>query len=67
MAWSRSIPSAIGPLEGLAPDDQALAAGALVDDGRADRLGLVALALRLAAAVDQPDAAHVAVHDLPPA
>ena len=53
------------PLERLAARDQAHAAGPLVDDGGAHGVGQVAGALGLAAAVDEPDAAHVAVGDLP--
>src|SRR5713101_492962 len=54
-----------GPPERLAANDEAGAAGPLVDDGGADGLTEVALALRLAAAVDQRHPAHVAVDDLP--
>src|SRR5205807_772133 len=53
-----------GALEGFAPGDEAHAAAALVDDGGAHGLGHVALALRLAAGVDEAAPAHVAVHDL---
>src|SRR5262245_41242535 len=52
-------------LERLAPRDQALTTGTLVDHGGAHGGGQVAGALRLAAAVDQPDPAVVAVDDLP--
>jgi cardiolipin synthase (CMP-forming) len=51
-------------LERLAPGDQPHAAGALVDHRGAHGFGQVALALRFAARVDQPGAAHVAVGDL---
>src|SRR5207244_699628 len=53
------------PLEGLAARDQAHAAGPLVDDGGADGLGEVALTRAGATGVDEADAAHVAVRDLP--
>src|ERR1700761_8533161 len=49
------------PLEGLAADDEAHATGPLVDDGGAHGLGQVAVALGLAARVDETDAAGVAV------
>ena len=52
-------------LEGLATHDEAHAAGALVDDGGAHGLGQVAVALGLAAGVDEADATGVAVDDLP--
>ena len=54
-----------GALEGLTPKDEALAAGALVDDGRAHRTGEVVAALGFTAGVDQPDPSGVAVDDLP--
>jgi hypothetical protein len=44
--------------------DRAHAAAAFVDDRRAHGFGQVAGAFRLAAGVDQPDAAHVAVGNL---
>src|SRR5436853_7469349 len=50
-------------LKGLAPADQAHAAGALVDHRRAYRLLQIVLA-RLAATVDQPGTAHIAVRHL---
>src|SRR3954465_6557725 len=50
--------------ERLAARDEPHAAGALVDDGGADRLRHVALARGRAAAVDQAAAPHVAVDDL---
>ena len=53
------------PLERLATRDQALATGSLVDDRCPDRGRQIAVALALAAAVDQTDPAHVAVDDLP--
>src|SRR5215211_7334830 len=53
-----------GPLERLAPADQARPAGALVDDGGADRLAQVALTRRGAAGVDEARAAEEAVRDL---
>src|SRR6202020_196632 len=52
-------------LEGLAADNEAHAPGPLVDHRGADGLGQVAVALGLAAGVDQADAAGVAVDDLP--
>ena len=45
IAWMSAAPSSIGPLERLAADDQALAAGALVDHRGADGLGQVVVAL----------------------
>ena len=42
MALSSSTPSAIGRWNALRPDDQALAAGPLVDDRGAHGLGQVA-------------------------
>src|SRR5579875_691094 len=52
-------------LEGLAPEDETHPASPFVDDRRADRLREVVAALRLPPRVDEADAAHVAVDDLP--
>ena len=51
-------------LEGLAAADEPHAPGALVDHGRRDGLLQIGLPARLAARVDQPHAAHVAVGHL---
>ena len=53
-------------LERLATRDQTHAAGALVDHRRPDRVVQIVVA-RCAAAVDETDLAHVAVHELPAA
>ena len=50
-------------LEGLATGDQSRAAGTLVDDRRADRLGEI-VGTGGSSAIDEAGAAHVAVHDL---
>ena len=67
MALSSSTPSAIGRWNALRPEMRPDAAGPLVDDRGAHGLGQVGRALGLAAAVDQADAAHVAVGHLPAA
>src|SRR5688572_32924639 len=56
-----------GTLKGLAARDQPHATRPFVDDCRLDRSGQVAGALGFAAAVDQADATHVTVRDLPAA
>ena len=64
-AWSSSTPSAMGRWKALRPTMRPVPAGPLVDHGGADGLGQVVGTLGLAAGVDEPDAAGVAVDDLP--